>query len=158
MKTRKTTFVALLSQTVTTTSTFATTSRSYSASVNCEGQRREEKASGGSNPMSGVIQRWCEECATPMAMVAPEQAATLCCKTTRAIYRLVETGRVHFTDGPEGVMVCPASLMRDWAAEHNMPLLISPPVGYLDSNLGADDCVKLQTATLEHKVREVIRT
>ncbi|MGZ8845954.1 MAG: hypothetical protein ACXW3C_05775 [Pyrinomonadaceae bacterium] len=133
MKTRKTTFVALLSQTVTTTSTLASTSRSYSASVNCEGESREEKAPGGATPMSGAIQRWCEECATPMAMVAPELAATLCFKTTRAIYRLVEAGRIHFSDGPEGVMVCPASLMRDWAAEHNMPLLISPPAGYLGS-------------------------
>lgn len=143
MKTRKTTFVALLSQTVTTTSTLASTSRSYSASVNCEGEAREERTRDGTTPMSGSIQRWCEQCAAPVAMVAPEQAATLCFKTTRAIYRLVETGRVHFTDGPEGVMVCPASLMRDWAAEHNMPLLISPPVGYLDSNLSAEDCIKL---------------
>lgn len=143
MKTRKTTFVALLSQTVTTTSSLASTSRSYSATVNCEGEARTETTPVGATPMSGAIQRWCEECATPMAMVAPELAATLCFKTTRAIYRLVEAGRVHFSDGPEGVMVCPASLMRDWAAEHNMPLLISPPVGYLDANLGAEDCAKL---------------
>lgn len=143
MKTRKTTFVALLSQTLTT-STFTSSSRSYSTVAN-EGERRDGSSVTVSAPLGSSAQRWCDECTTPMAMVPAEQAATLCFQTTRAIYRLVEAGRVHFTDGPEGVMVCPASLMRDWAAEHALPLLISAPVTHLGSELGADDCAKLQT-------------
>ena len=143
MKTRKTTFVALLSQTLTT-STFTSRSRSYSASTS-EGESREGRTVTVTAPLGSSVQRWCDECTTPVAMVPPEMAATLCFKTTRAIYRLVEAGRVHFTDGPVGVMVCPASLMRDWAAEHSLPLLISAPVTHLGSELGADDCATLQT-------------
>jgi hypothetical protein len=145
MKTRKTTVVALLSQTLTTTSTFSNTSRSYAASADHEGERREAKTVTVTAPPANSVQRWCDECATPIAMIAPDLAATLCFQTTRAIYRLVEAGRVHFTDGPEGVMVCPASLMKDWAAEHSMPLLISAPVTQLRSESGPNDCVELQT-------------
>ena len=143
MKTRKTTFVALLSQTLTTTS-FASSSRSYSTGAK-EGERRDGTSVTVTAPLRSPVQRWCDQCTTPMAMVPPELAATLCFQTTRAIYRLVEAGQVHFTDGPEGVMVCPASLMRDWAAEHAVPLFISAPVTQLGSELGANDCVKLQT-------------
>jgi hypothetical protein len=39
----------------------------------------------------------------------------------------VEAGRVHFTDGPEGVMVCPASLMKDWQGDQNVGLLTPAP-------------------------------
>lgn len=143
MKTRKTTFVALLSQTMTT-STFTSRSRSYSAGAS-EGECRDGSSVTVSAPLGSPAQRWCDECTTPMAMVPPELAASLCFQTTRAIYRLVEAGQVHFTDGPEGVMVCPASLMRDWAAEHALPLFISAPVTHLGSEMGADDCVTLQT-------------
>ena len=80
---------------------------------------------GGSDRRFG--QRWCVECATPMAMMSPELAATVCFQTIRAIYRLVEAGRVHFTDGPEGVMVCTASLMKDWAGEQSVGLLAAAP-------------------------------
>ena len=145
MKTRKTTFVALLSQTLTTTTTFASSSRSYSARGPDDGERREGQTPEVALPLTGQVQRWCDECGAPIAMLAPELAATLCFQTTRAIYRLVEAGRVHFTDGPEGVMVCPASLMRDWAAEHDLPLLISNPLTYLGPDLGTDDSVKLQS-------------
>ena len=141
MKTRKTTFVALMSQTLTSTSTFVSRSRSYSASAS-EGDCREANPA---TPLAGAGPRWCGECETPIALIAPELAATLCFHTTRAIYRLVEAGRVHFIDGPDGVMVCPASLMKDWAAEHSVPLLISGPVTHLGPEFGADDRVELQT-------------
>lgn len=120
MRTRKTTFVAVLSQTLTTTSTLTRTSRAYSQG----GQDDYDLKDGEGNalatvaaPLGGPGQQWCVECETPMAMMSPEFAATVCFQTTRAIYRLVEAGRVHFTDGPEGVMVCPASLMKDWGEQ-----------------------------------------
>src|SRR4051812_42830123 len=121
MKTRKTTFVAVLSQTLTTSCT--TTSRSYSAS-------RDEGCDGLSQVVTpvGGAPRWCEECATPIVLMSPEQAATVCFQTTRAIYRLVEAGRVHFTDGPEGVFVCPASLMSDWYGDQAAALLTAAPM------------------------------
>lgn len=128
MRTRKTTFVAVLSQTLTTTSTFKTTSRSYPPSGNCDfdfDQRDGAAVTTSTTQLGGSTQPWCVECATPMVMMSPERAATLCFQTTRSIYRLVEAGRVHFMDGPEGVMVCPASLMKDWAGERNVQLLNS---------------------------------
>ena len=130
MKTRKTTFVAILSQTLTTTSTFTTTSRVYSEGGNSDYDLKSGEGNTLSTavaPLSGSAHRWCVECATPMVMMAPELAATVCFQTTRAIYRLVEAGRVHFTDGPEGVMVCPASLMKDWAGGQNVRLLSVAP-------------------------------
>jgi hypothetical protein len=129
MKTRKTTFVAVLSQTLTTTS-FTTTSRVYSEGGNSDYDLKDGEGKALATvgaPLSSSGHRWCMECATPMAMMAPELAATVCFQTTRAIYRLVEAGRVHFIDGPEGVMVCPASLIKDWAGETNVGLLTAPP-------------------------------
>ena len=128
MKTRKTTFVAILSQTLTTTSTFSTTSRVYSEGGNSDHDLRN----GSGNALTTTAaplgaHRWCVECATPMVMMSPELAATVCFQTTRAIYRLVEAGRVHFTDGPEGVMVCPASLMKEWAGDQRVGLLTAAP-------------------------------
>jgi hypothetical protein len=129
MKTRKTTFVAVLSQTLTTTS-FTTTSRVYSEGGNSDYDLKDGEENALATvgaPLGNSGHRWCMECATPMAMMAPELAATVCFQTTRAIYRLVEAGRVHFTDGPEGVMVCPASLMKDWAGEQSVGLLTAAP-------------------------------
>ncbi len=129
MKTRKTTFVAVLSQTLTTTS-FSTTSRVYSEGGNPDYDLKNGEGNPlatNASPLGASGNRWCVECATPMAMMAPELAATVCFQTTRAIYRLVEAGRVHFTDGPEGVMVCPASLMKDWASEQSVGLITAAP-------------------------------
>jgi len=130
MKTRKTRFVAVLSQTFTTTSTSTRTSRVYSEGSNSDYDLKTGEGNAFTNgpvPLSRSGHQWCVECATPMAMMPPELAATVCFQTTRAIYRLVEAGRVHFTDGPEGVMVCPASLMKDWAGDQNVGLLTAAP-------------------------------
>lgn len=130
MKTRKTTFVAILSQTLTTTSTFTTTSRVYSEGGNSDYDLKNGEGNAlttAAAPLGGSGHRWCVDCETPMAMMSPELAATVCFQSTRAIYRLVEAGRVHFTDGPEGVMVCPASLMKDWAGEQSIRLLGAAP-------------------------------
>ena len=130
MKTRRTKFVAVLSQTLTTTSTSTRTSRVYSEGGNSDYDLKNGEGNALATvgaPLSNSGHHWCMECATPMAMMAPELAATVCFQTTRAIYRLVEAGRVHFTEGPEGVMVCPASLMKDWAGEQSVGLLTAAP-------------------------------
>jgi hypothetical protein len=134
MKTRRTKFVAVLSQTLTTTSTSTRTSRVYSEGGNSDYDLKSGEGNALANvsaPLSGSGPQWCVECATPMAMMPPELAATVCFQTTRAIYRLVEAGRVHFTDGPEGVMVCPASLMKGWAGDQNVGLLTAAPASLL---------------------------
>ena len=117
MKTRRTTFVAVLSQTLTTTQTSTRTSRRFETSEEASAGFRQAVVPVGNAP------RWCSQCETPIVLMSPEHAATVCFQTTRAIYRLVEAGRVHFTDGPEGVFVCPASLMSDWYGEQSGRLL-----------------------------------
>ena len=53
----------------------------------------------------------CPECAVPVVMITPEQAAALTCKNIRTIYRLVEDGRVHYAETTEAsLMVCPTSV------------------------------------------------
>jgi hypothetical protein len=102
--------------------------RSYSPNGGWKVDRRDYPVTGSGGPAD-----WCTECVTPTAMMTPEAAAALCFQTTRAIYRLVEAGRIHFTEGPEGVMVCPASLVKDWANENSMSLVLANPVIELGS-------------------------
>ena len=53
----------------------------------------------------------CPECAIPVVMITPEQAAALTCTNTREIYRRVEEGRVHYAETIEAsLMVCPTSV------------------------------------------------
>ena len=127
MKTRKTKFVAVLKQTLTTTSTLKTTYRARSAGSESDQDREAGKTlTTITNPLAGFIQ-WCVECVTPIAMMSPEKASAVCFQSTRETYRLVEAGRVHFTDGPDGVMVCPASLMQVWAGNQGIKLLVPAP-------------------------------
>lgn len=55
----------------------------------------------------------CDQCATPSVMLAPETAATLTGVTTRALYRAVEAGRIHFCEVQNGarqqLLVCLAA-------------------------------------------------
>jgi hypothetical protein len=54
---------------------------------------------------------WCVECAQRTRMVNADEAAILSRFSTRAICRLAEAGRIHFTETAEGVlMVCFRSL------------------------------------------------
>jgi len=54
---------------------------------------------------------WCEHCGARVRMVTPEQAARVTAASTRAIYRGVETGQVHFIETAEGLLlVCLASI------------------------------------------------
>ena len=53
----------------------------------------------------------CPECAIPVVMITPEQAAVLTCTNTREIYRRVEEGRVHYAETAEAsLMICPRSV------------------------------------------------
>lgn len=52
----------------------------------------------------------CPQCESPTEMTAPHIAAILTGTTEREIYRLVETGRVHFIE-TAGVFICLNSLI-----------------------------------------------
>lgn len=58
------------------------------------------------------VTAWCHVCSAHVRMITPEEAAALTKVTTRAIYRWVEAGALHFTETAEGALiVCPDSLV-----------------------------------------------
>lgn len=54
---------------------------------------------------------WCLECPEPSPMMTPDEAAIVGETSTRAIYRLIESGSLHFAELENGlVLVCSNSL------------------------------------------------
>ncbi len=59
----------------------------------------------------GALRIQCRECGGEAPLVTVEEATVLIGISSRAIYRLVEGGRLHFTETADGgVLVCLASL------------------------------------------------
>lgn len=55
---------------------------------------------------SGSLPALCADCSTGDAiMLAPDHAAILSHVPTRMIYRLVETGSIHYREVPNGLLV-----------------------------------------------------
>jgi hypothetical protein len=55
--------------------------------------------------------QWCPTCGNQVEMAAPELAAQLAGVSPRAIYAGVESGKVHFSEMPEGLLlICLGSL------------------------------------------------
>ena len=60
----------------------------------------------------GAVLTWCAECAAEVAMVTPDEAAAVALTSTRAIYALVEAGRLHWSETPERqLLICAVSLL-----------------------------------------------
>ena len=58
----------------------------------------------------GTFPLWCKECAGQV--ITPEEAMAATGLSSRTIHRLVETGAVHFTETPEGLLtMCLPSLL-----------------------------------------------
>ena len=54
---------------------------------------------------------WCASCGEQVAMLTPDEAATVANVSSRTIYRRVEAGEIHYTETPEGlVRVCANSI------------------------------------------------
>ena len=54
---------------------------------------------------------WCNQCGAKVKLVAPEVAASLSGLSRRAVYRLIETGQVHFTESRDAIVsICLESL------------------------------------------------
>lgn len=50
---------------------------------------------------------WCEACAALVRMLTVDEAAALTGASSRAIYRRVENGALHFAETPEGrLLIC----------------------------------------------------
>ena len=56
---------------------------------------------------------WCAACSARVTMLTAEEAAAVSSLSTRAIYRLIEAGRLHFAEPPGSpLLVCFNSLRR----------------------------------------------
>src|ERR1700704_6103835 len=56
---------------------------------------------------------FCAECSEPIALVTVEEAVRISGISSRAIYRLIEQGRIHLAETPDGVaLICPSTLLR----------------------------------------------
>lgn len=56
---------------------------------------------------------WCDGCAGRVTMLTVDDAATFAGASSRAVYRRVENGQLHFAETPEGrLFVCLNSLSR----------------------------------------------
>ena len=61
--------------------------------------------------IGGAARLSCLECGGDIEMVTPDHAATLFRLSTRIIHRLVEDGKVHFRETPDGsLLICLNSL------------------------------------------------
>ena len=57
---------------------------------------------------------FCTECPEPVALVTLDEAVRISGISSRAVYRLIEEGRIHFAEGTDRVaLICPATLLRD---------------------------------------------
>jgi hypothetical protein len=55
---------------------------------------------------------FCAECAEPIALITVAEAVRLAGINSRAVYRLIEAGQVHFAETADGIgLVCPATLL-----------------------------------------------
>lgn len=54
---------------------------------------------------------WCGDCGEQVAMLTPDQAATIARVSSRTIYRRVEAGEMHYMETAEGhLLVCANSI------------------------------------------------
>lgn len=61
----------------------------------------------------GLVVQWCPVCEEQVNMITTEAAAVLSNVDTRAIYRRIETGTIHFAQTPEGfALICLNSLLK----------------------------------------------
>ena len=54
---------------------------------------------------------WCPACSEQTPMVTADEAALLCCVSSRTIYLRIEANELHFKETPDGLLlVCAKSL------------------------------------------------
>ena len=68
----------------------------------------------------------CPYCFARTTMISPDAAAAVAALTVRSIYRMVESGEVHFIEEPGGLLVCVRSLMERNVRDLPTALQISP--------------------------------
>ena len=78
----------------------------------------ENKGAAGSNCES----RWCPTCAAAVVMVPPENGIGVAGVSARAIYRLVESGKVHFAETNDGVLLICLSSLDNYEATNTLEI------------------------------------
>jgi hypothetical protein len=69
--------------------------------------RRVVVISGG----GGSALQWCASCDREVRMLTPQDAAAVANVHTRLVYQWVESGLVHFSEAPDGLLlICVNSL------------------------------------------------
>lgn len=66
---------------------------------------------------------WCKPCFAEVEMVAAELAARVVGVSARQVFRLIEAGRIHFIERPDGSpWVCLNTLvqMKEWEMDENV--------------------------------------
>jgi hypothetical protein len=59
-----------------------------------------------------VEQTLCGQCPQAVGLVTPDEAVRISGIGSRAVYRLIERGQIHFTETADGVgLICPATLL-----------------------------------------------
>ena len=62
--------------------------------------------------LGGSIESWCARCSAAATLVTPEDAGVLTGTSARSIYRLIESGGVHWGEAPgDLLLVCVSSLL-----------------------------------------------
>jgi|SRR5215470_5459364 len=62
---------------------------------------------------NGSVAGWCSGCAGDVVMVTPDEAASITSATTRGLYRMVDAGKIHFTETESGLIrLCLPSLLQ----------------------------------------------
>jgi len=57
-------------------------------------------------------QGFCAGCSEQTALISVEEGVRISGLSSRAVYRLIEAGRIHFAETAEGsVLICPATLL-----------------------------------------------
>jgi hypothetical protein len=81
-------------------------------------EMREVVVIRGSRKRNRVL---CANCSEDIVLVTVEEAVKMSRISARAIYRLVEAGRVHFAETVEGLtLICPATLL----AQVDLPVAV----------------------------------
>ena len=57
------------------------------------------------------VLHWCDSCHRHLDMMTTDQAALMAGVTSRTIFRWADSGQLHSTESPEGLLlICPNSL------------------------------------------------
>lgn len=60
-----------------------------------------------------AVEDWCRECGELALMIRPDQAAAVSGKTLRALFAEIESGTLHFSEFPDGmILICLNTLLK----------------------------------------------